>query len=269
MIPLTQKKSSADYNRNESKSVIAADRYKRAMNSDEERNKLVEDYLPLVKATVLRMRHNFPDTFLLDDMYAIGAKALVISVNQFDVSKGKSFGNYAALRIRGALLDELRRLDCLPRANRAKAKSLQATIQTLESKLKRTPTEVEIRKELSLSDKEYSRLLKDTQPITFVPIESSSDGSDEGDGRVSLLESLHEPTDQTSSEVLEQKEKVAILKDLIKDLPSQQKQILMLYYYEELRLSEIAEIFSLTEGRISQILSQCILNLKSKFKTIN
>jgi RNA polymerase sigma factor for flagellar operon FliA len=83
-----------------------------------------------------------------------------------------------------------------------------------------------------------------------------------------LLESLHEPTDQTSSEVLEQKEKVAILKDLIKDLPTQQKQILMLYYYEELRLSEIAEIFSLTEGRISQILSQCILILKSKFKTI-
>lgn len=180
-----------------------------------------------------------------------------------------TLSNYAALRIRGALLDELRRLDCLPRANRAKAKSLQATIQTLESKLKRTPTEIEIRKELSLSDKEYSTLLKDTQPITFVPIESSSDGSDEGDGRVSLIESLHEPTDQTSSEVLEQKEKVAILKDLIKDLPKQQKQILMLYYYEELRLSEIAEIFSLTEGRISQILSQCILNLKSKFKTIN
>ena len=106
------KKSSAVSNRNEAKSVIAADRYKRAMNSDEG-NKLVEDYLPLVKATVLRMRHNFPDTFLLDDMYAIGAKALVISVNQFDVSGGKSFGNYAALRIRGALLDELRRLDCL------------------------------------------------------------------------------------------------------------------------------------------------------------
>ena len=268
MVALSQQKIASDQNQSNSHSVLAAERYKKAMNSEAGRNKLVEDYLPLVKATVLRMKHNFPESYQIDDMYGVGARALVVAVNQFDSSKGKSFGNYAALRIRGALLDELRRLDCLPRANRAKAKSLQSTIQTLESKLKRTPTEVEIRKELSLSDKEYSTLLKDTQPITFVPIETSSDGSDEGDGRVSLLESLHEPTDQTSSEVLEQKEKVAILKDLIKDLPSQQKQILMLYYYEELRLSEIAEIFSLTEGRISQILSQCILNLKSKFKTI-
>ena len=78
MIPLTQKKSSAVSNRNEAKSVIAADRYKRAMNSDEERNKLVEDYLPLVKATVLRMRHNFPDTFLLDDMYILNYISFLI-----------------------------------------------------------------------------------------------------------------------------------------------------------------------------------------------
>ena len=69
------------------------------MSSEKGRNQLVEDYLPLVKATVLRMKHNFPDTYQIDDMYGIGARALVIAVNQFDSSKGKSFGNYAALRI--------------------------------------------------------------------------------------------------------------------------------------------------------------------------
>ena len=86
---------------------------------------------------------------------------------------------------------------------------------------------------------------------------------------MNLLETLDEPTELTSAEQLESKEKVELLKDLIKNLPTQEKKILMLYYYEELRLSEIAKIFSLTEGRISQILSQSILSLKAKFKSIN
>ena len=94
-----------------------------------------------------------------------------------------------------------------------------------------------------------------------------SEDSGINNDRLSLVDSLTDPTDQTSAELLEHKEKVAILKELIKELPDQQK-ILMLYYYEELRLSEIAEIFGLTEGRISQILSQCVLNLKAKYKTI-
>ena len=85
----------------------------------------------------------------------------------------------------------------------------------------------------------------------------------------SLLETLEDPTEENSSERLESKEKVEILRDLIKSLPDQQKQILMLYYYEELRLSEIAEVFNLSEGRISQILSQCILTLKAQFKSFS
>ena len=85
----------------------AAERYRKAMASEKERDRLIEDYLPLVKSIVSRMRHHFPDTYETEDMYGIGAKALVVSVNQFNPSKGKSFGNYAALRIRGALLDEL------------------------------------------------------------------------------------------------------------------------------------------------------------------
>ena len=268
MVALQRNKVTSSPNRYQNFSAVAAEKYKKAMSSVKGRDQLVEDYLPLVKATVLRMKHNFPDAYQIDDMYGIGARALVIAVNQFDSSKGKSFGNYAALRIRGALLDELRRLDYLPRSNRAKAKSLQLTIQSLENKLKRSPSAEEIRKELSLSQREYSSLLQDTQPITFVPIENTSEDSGINNDRLSLADSLTDPTDQTSSELLEHKEKVAILKDLIKELPDQQKKILMLYYYEELRLSEIAEIFGLTEGRISQILSQCVLNLKAKYKTI-
>lgn len=159
----------------------AAERYRQAMASEKDRERLIEDYLPLVKSIVSRMRHHFPDSYEMEDMYGIGAKALVVSVNQFNPSKGKSFGNYAALRIRGSLLDELRRIDSLPRANRAKAKSLQATIAELEARDKRPPEVETIRKELSLTPSEYEKLLKETQPITFVPIDSSLDrGQSEG-----------------------------------------------------------------------------------------
>ena len=116
--------------------TVAASKYREAMRSDKSRDQLIEDYLPLVKSIVSRMRFHFPDNYDLEDIYGVGVKALVISVNQFNPSKGKSFGAYAALRIKGALLDELRKIDCLPRSNRAKAKSLQATISELEVALK-------------------------------------------------------------------------------------------------------------------------------------
>ena len=185
----------------------AAERYRQAMASEKDRERLIEDYLPLVKSIVSRMRHHFPDSYEMEDMYGIGAKALVVSVNQFNPSKGKSFGNYAALRIRGSLLDELRRIDSLPRANRAKAKSLQATIAEMEARDKRPPEVDEIRKELSLTPSEYEKLLKETQPVTFVPIDSSVErGQTEGEG-LSLSETLSDPTEEDALDKTEQKEK--------------------------------------------------------------
>ena len=134
MVSVTQKKVSRSIPDHDQMKKLVAKKYNDATATEEKRKQLIEDYLPLVKSVVLRMKHNYPDYYSIDDMYAIGAKALVVSVNQFDSTKGKSFGNYASLRIKGALLDELRRLDYLPRANRAKAKSLQQTILLLEKK---------------------------------------------------------------------------------------------------------------------------------------
>ena len=138
----------------------AADNYRQAMSNDKTRDKWIENYLPLVKSIVNRLRFHFPENYETEDMYGIGVRSLILAVNRFDPSKGKSFGNYASLRIKGGLLDELRRIDHLPRANRAKAKSLQATILELELKLKRPPSPEEICQELKLSLGEYQKLLK-------------------------------------------------------------------------------------------------------------
>ena len=111
MSQLSVAKSSGNFSK--TNMAKAVEKYNKAMLSDEKEKKFILDYLPLVKSVVLRMKHNFPDYCQLEDLYGIGARALVLAVNQFDSSKGKSFGNYAALRIRGSLLDELRRIDCL------------------------------------------------------------------------------------------------------------------------------------------------------------
>tara|TARA_Y100000588_G_C14060126_1_gene841024 strand:+ start:163 stop:1002 length:840 start_codon:yes stop_codon:yes gene_type:complete len=244
--------------------------YKRTMCDEKEREKLIENYLPLVKSIVSRMRHHFPETVESEDLYGIGAKALVLAVNQFDPSKGRSFGSYAGLRIKGSLLDELRRIDCLPRANRAKARSLQATIAELESKYKRPVSEDEVREELKVDENEYRKLLKETQPVTFVPLDAPID-SNAGDGGTpaSLSDVLSDPTETDALEKTENRERVALLRERIKELPDQQKKILALYYYEEMKLAEIAQIFGLTEGRISQILSHTIISLRSHFRILS
>jgi len=245
----------------------AAANYRNAMSCDESRDQWIVNYLPLVKSIVNRLRFHFPESYETEDMYGIGVRSLILAVNRFDPSKGKSFGNYASLRIKGGLLDELRRIDHLPRANRAKAKSLQSTILELELVLKRPPLPEEICAELKITSKEYQKLLKETQPVVFVPFESSSPNSDSESFSDSLSETLYDPTEPTAFDHLERKEKVVELRERIKELPEQNQKILMLYYIEELRLSEIAHVFNLSEGRISQILSHSIISLRAKFQT--
>ena len=247
--------------------AMAAESYRQAMKTKESRDKWIEKYLPLVKSIVCRLRHHFPETYETEDMYGVGVRSLILAVNRFDPAKGKSFGNYATLRIKGGLLDELRRIDHLPRANRAKARSLQATILELEMSLSRPPTEEEVRTKLNLTPSEYGKLLKQTQPVVFVPMDGKNYEQGDSDESSSLTETLDDPTESTAFEKVEKAEKIRLLRDKIKDLPDQSQKILLLYYIEELRLSEIAHLFKLSEGRISQIISQSILTLRAHFQT--
>jgi len=247
--------------------IAAAEKYRVAMKTKESRDQWIEKYLPLVKSIVSRLRHHFPETYETEDMYGVGVRSLILAVDRFDPSKGKSFGNYASLRIKGGLLDELRRIDHLPRANRAKARSLQATILELELSLSRPPTEEEVRNALQLTPAEYGKLLRETQPVIFVPMDGRNYEHSNGDEPANLSETLDDPTESTAFEKADRNEKILILRQKIKDLPEQSQKILLLYFIEELRLSEIAHLFKLSEGRISQIISQTLLTLRAHFQT--
>ena len=154
-----------------------------------------------------------------------------------------------------------------PEANRAKAKSLQSTILKLEAKLQASPSDSEVAEALGLCNKDYQHLLKQTQPVLFVPIDSDAGNSSNDENSLSLHETLHDPTEPTAFDHVERKEKITLLRERIKELPEQSQKILMLYYIEELRLSEIAHVFNLSEGRISQIISHSIISLRAKFQT--
>lgn len=245
--------------------MFAKSMYGNAEAEEKKRNQLIQDHLPLVKSIVGKMFPLLPKSAELEDIYSIGVKGLIVAVNQFDPVKGSSLGAYASYRIRGAIIDELRKLDYLPRGDRAKAKKLQQNIRELELKLGRPCSETEIQDHLGMSKAEYSKLLKDTQPVYLISVNQSVDNSAENGESSSLSDVLEDPNLPDLRDICDRKDDIIILRDKIKQLPDQQKKILVMYYYEEMKLSEIAVVFGLTEARISQILSHTILSLKSFF----
>jgi len=222
---------------------------------------LIESHLHLVRSAVARVKRTVPAHIDADDLYSIGLAGLVSAVQRFNPVQGRTFAGYAALRIRGAMLDELRRLDPCSRRARARARQLKATTRELEQKLGREVTGEEVRTQLGLSPTEYGKWVEDAQPITVVAIDRSV-GFDEGDG-ASLHDLIADDQDQTGSAQLEKEEMVELLTKRIEELPSQQKKILSMYYFENARIGDIARAFGVTSSRVSQVHTRTLEQLRS------
>jgi RNA polymerase sigma factor for flagellar operon FliA len=222
---------------------------------------LIERYLPLVRNVVDRIKINLPSHVDVDDLYSVGVTGLIAAVRRYDPEQGNTFAAYAATRIRGAVLDELRRMDWCPRRVRARTRKLKELIGGLEQRLGRAATEQEICSELGLSSREYAKWLEESRPATFIAIDSVSQG-DESEG-ASLHEALADENDVTGREIMEKQELIQLLTQRMAELPDIPRKILAMYYFEKMRLAEIAEVFGLTESRICQIHSQTILSLRS------
>jgi len=222
---------------------------------------LIERYLPLVRNVVDRIRLTLPPHIDADDLYSVGVTGLIGAVRKYDPGQGHTFAGYAAMRIRGAVLDELRRMDWCPRRTRARVRRMREAIGTLEQKLGRAATEAEIRADQGLTAAEYERWLEESRPVTFVALDHHADG-DDAEG-ASLHEFLADETDVTGRETLEQAELLQLLTQRMAELPDIPRKILAMYYFEHMRLAEIAAVFGLTESRICQIHAQTILSLRS------
>lgn len=235
-------------------------RYHQQVDTDTE-NALIEKYLPLVSSAAARLAMTLPEHVDKDDLHSAGLLGLLQALRNFDPACGASFETYARMRVRGAMLDELRRMDWVPRTVHEKARKIQNAMSQLEQKLGQTPTEAQIAKALSLSLPEYAQLLNEVRPAAFVCLDAVN-SSEDGDGG-SLHEVITRTVEESPLEQASQQELKRLIFDRLKELPEIQRKVLALYYAEDLHLREIAEVFGLTESRICQIHSQAILAIRA------
>lgn len=240
--------------------------YRTAESSPDGEKDFVEQHLPLVKTVVGRLRLTLPATLDMDDLYSVGVTGLISAAKRYDPSRNTAFAAFATQHIRGAVLDELRRMDYMPRGAREKAHKLTETINSIEQRTQQPATPAEICAELGIGEAEYESLLQEVAPASFLPLDSEvfSDTSED----VCLHDVIPDDSQPTASDQLEKKELLQLVMQRIRQLPEISQKILAMYYFEELRLSEIALAFGLTEGRISQIHTQAVLSLRAFTKRI-
>jgi len=222
---------------------------------------LVEKYVPLVKNVVGRLAMTLPPHVDGEDLYSAGLTGLLSAVRQYNPNAGTFFETYARLRIRGAVFDELRRMDWVPRSVHTKARRVQAVMNEIEQKKGRAATEQEMVAALKISIPEYRQWLEEIRPATFVCLDAAFNNDFEDS--ISQYESLADQRQEDPRDGTSRREVAKVIADRLQELPAMQRKVLALYYFEDMRLREIAEGFGLTESRTCQIHAQGILAIKS------
>lgn len=221
------------------------------------RKKLIEKYIGLVKIVAGRMYNYYGSKIEYDDLVSFGVLGLIDSIERFDVDRNIKFETYAQIRIKGAIVDNIRKLDWIPRSLRKKSKEIQNEMLKLENKLGRTPSNAELAEHLNIPLKELEETLANTVNFNVTSLEDLL--ANKGEHIIDDGKDIDMP-----EEVFEKKELKEILGAIIDSLPTNQKTVISLYYYEELTYKEISKIMELSESRISQIHSKAILNIRNK-----
>ena len=229
------------------------------------KEKLILEYSPLIKFIAQKIAVRLPSNIEFDDLVSSGVIGLMDAIDKYDPSRDNKFKTYAEFRIRGAILDELRAQDWVPRSVREKAKQLEKAHIRLEQQLGRVPTEDEITRELKISKEEYYELLNQVKSVSILSLdEAGSFNSSDRKSILSLLESCKIPSPITQLNLKAVKE---VVTRAIESLPEKQRLVLSLYYYEDLNLKEIGDVLDVTESRVSQLHTQAILWLRRKLRS--
>jgi RNA polymerase sigma factor FliA len=232
--------------------------------SNHQKQNIIQEYAPLVKFIAQKISLRLPANIELDDLMSAGVIGLMDAIDKYDPARDNKFKTYAEFRIRGAILDELRAQDWIPRSMREKAKGIERSFQKLEQKLGRTASEEEVAKDLGLPLGEFQSALQQCKSVALLSLDEVGTFSN-GD-RKSLLALLEAGRESNPMVQLAGSELREQLSHAIEDLPEKQRMVLSLYYYEDLNLKEIGEILEVTESRVSQLHTQAVIRLRSKLK---
>jgi RNA polymerase sigma factor for flagellar operon FliA len=227
------------------------------------REQLILQYAPLVKYVAGRLAVGLPQNVEQSDLVSYGIFGLIDAIEKFDPARGYKFETYAIARIRGAILDELRSIDWVPRSVRAKAKALEKAYAKLEGQLHRTPTDDELAAELDLTEDQLQTTLSQISFVGIVALdEMLSVGGDRGE-TLTLVDTIADSGEGPVA-AYEVEEMRHILSAAIDRMPDREKTVLILYYYEGLTLAEIGKALGVTESRVCQIHTKAVLQLRSK-----
>ncbi|MEK7692415.1 MAG: FliA/WhiG family RNA polymerase sigma factor, partial [Bdellovibrionota bacterium] len=230
------------------------------------RDKLILEYAPLIKYIAQKIAARLPANIELDDLISSGVIGLMDAIEKFDSSRDNKFKTYAEFRIRGAILDELRSQDWVPRSVREKSKLLERCYGKIEQEKGRQATDEEVCLELGISQEEFHDLLNQVRSVSLLSFDdiSSFSKSDKRAIHGFMEGSPRAPTPYSEVNVAYLKKQIA---SAINDLPEKQRLVLSLYYYEDLNLKEIGRVLDVTESRVSQLHTQAVLRLKARLRT--
>lgn len=233
-------------------------------SNTELRNALIEQYLPLVRYHAERVWSRLPDEVDLDDLTSAGVFGLMDAIDAFDLDRGVKFETYCVPRIRGAMLDELRKMDWVPRLVRSRARKLSEANKELSERLGRMPTQDELAEHLKVDKAELSRVMSDANAAGLVSLNKKwfeTDGSKDV-SEIDLIE------DERGEDPTSRMQRSDIIRMVTKGLSRNERMILILYYYEEMTMKEIGATLDLSESRVSQMHSAIVKKMRTMHKRI-
>jgi RNA polymerase sigma factor FliA len=231
------------------------------------RDRLILTYAPLVKYVAGRLGSGLPAHVDEGDLVSYGLLGLINAIERYDPDRDVKFETYAIARIKGAIIDELRAMDWVPRSVRARARGIERAIAELEKKLHRAPTDAEIAAKLGISEDELGESLIEISRSSIAALDEVWSGGE--DDTITVRDTLEDESAPDPQAALSESEMRDAIADAIARLPEREKLVVTLYYYEELTLREIGEVLGVTESRVSQLHTKAVLRLKARLSGVS
>lgn len=233
------------------------------------RDQLILHYSPLVKYVAGRVGVGLPSNIDQSDLVSYGIFGLIDAIEKFDLERAIKFETYAISRIRGAIIDELRSIDWIPRSVRSKARDVERAYSTLEAKLQRIPSEPEVAAELGVPVENLRKIFSQVSFVNVVALDELLHSGGERGDKTTLGDSLADPRADDPVSMFENEETRYILADSVAALPEREKIVITLYYYEGLTLNEIGQVLGVTESRACQLHTKAVLQLRAKMSDVS
>ena len=231
------------------------------------RDAFIRQYMPLVKYVAGKVSVGMPGSVEFDDLVGFGQFGLLDAIEKYDPSKNVKFKTYAVTRIRGAIFDELRQIDWVPRSVRQKSREIEDAINTLESRLGRTASDAEIAESLGVSEDDYHRIIMKVSGTSVLSLNDVWHNGDDA-ANASIGDSIESPSSMNPDAIVEREEIKRVIVQAINELPEKEKMVIVLYYHEDLTFKEIGQVLNVSESRISQLHTKANLRMRAKLTNL-